>query len=385
MKRESVKQEGTGELVMSEDRTSILFSPIKLGALELPHRIVMAPLTRSRAGLGHAPTEMNATYYAQRAAAALIITEATHFSTQGIGYPSTPGVHTPEQIAGWREVTDAVHARGGHIFLQLWHVGRISHPSMQPNGELPVAPSSIAAAGELFTGKGMQKFVAPRALETNEIPGIVEGFRQGAVNAREAGFDGVEVHGANGYLLEQFLDDSTNTRTDEYGGSIENRARLLLEVMEAVTGVWTGGRVGVRLSPGGVFNTMHDSDPAATFGYVARELNRFDLAYLHIIEPEGGIAVNGAQTSPTTYLRSIFENKIITAAGYDKEKAERVLAAGDADLVAFGKLFIANPDLPERFRTNAPLNPPDVSSFYGGDARGYIDYPALEKQHAQHA
>ncbi|MBA3438871.1 MAG: alkene reductase [Pyrinomonadaceae bacterium] len=370
---------------MSNDNTSILFSQVKVGALELPHRIVMAPLTRSRAGEGLAPTEMNATYYAQRASAALIITEATHFSEQGIGYPLTPGVHTPEQIAGWRRITDAVHAKGGRIFLQLWHVGRISHPSLQRGGELPVAPSAIAADGEVFTYTGLQPFVTPRALETAEIPGIVEGFRQGAVNAREAGFDGVEIHGANGYLLNQFLEDSTNKRTDVYGGSPSNRARLLLEVVEAVTGVWGADRVGVRLSPGGIFNTMHDSDPAGTFGYVARELNCFRLAYLHIIEPVGGISVNGTPTSPTTYLRAIFEGKIITAGGYDKEKAERVLATGDADLVAFGKLFIANPDLPERFRTGVELNPPDTSSFYGGDARGYIDYPVLDQQHAQHA
>ncbi len=364
------------------DTTSILFSPITLGALQLPHRIVMAPLTRSRAGAGLAPAEMNATYYAQRASAALIITEATHFSAQGIGYPFTPGIETPEQIAGWRRVTDEVHAREGRIFLQLWHVGRISHPSMQPNGELPVAPSAVAAEGELFTYTGMQKFVTPRALETNEIPGIVAGFRQGAINAQTAGFDGVEIHSANGYLLDQFLEDTTNRRTDAYGGEIENRARLLLEVMEAATGVWGGDRVGVRLSPGGTFNTMGDSDPAQTFGYVARELNRFKLAYLHVVEPEGGIPVNGARVSAVKHLRSIFEGRIIAASGFDKQKAESVLAAGDADAIAFGKLFIANPDLPERFRTGAPLNPPDTASFYGGDARGYIDYPALETRAA---
>lgn len=370
---------------MKNRGTNILFSPVKVGALLLPHRIAMSPLTRSRAGAGLAPTEMNATYYAQRATAALIITEATHFSEQGIGYPHTPGIQTPEQIAGWRLVTDAVHARGGRIFLQLWHVGRISHPSMQRGGELPVGPSAIAAEGELFTYTGMHKFIAPRALETAELPGIVEGYRQGALNAKEAGFDGVEIHGANGYLLDQFLEDNTNQRTDEYGGTVENRARLLLEVVEAVADVWGADRVGLRLSPGGTFNSMNDSDPARTFGYVARELNRFGLAYLHIIEPEGGILVKGEQTSPTKYLRTIFEGKIITAAGYDQEKAERVLEAGDADLVAFGKLFIANPDLPERFRTNAPLNPPDTKTFYGGDARGYIDYPALDKEQTQHA
>lgn len=256
---------------------------------------------------------------------------------------------------------------------------------MQRGGELPVGPSAIAAEGELFTYTGMHKFIAPRALSTAELPGIVEGFRQGALNAKEAGFDGVEIHGANGYLLDQFLEDSTNKRTDEYGGPVENRARLLLEVVEAVADVWGADRVGLRLSPGGTFNTMKDSDPARTFGYVARELNRLRPAYLHIIEPVDGINVNGVQTSPTKYLRTIFEGKIITAAGYDKEKAERVIAANEADLVAFGKLFIANPDLPERFRTDAPLNPPDAKTFYGGDEHGYIDYPTLDKQQAQHA
>lgn len=367
---------------MNKDNTGILFAPIEVGALRLPHRIVMAPLTRNRAGEGLAPTEINATYYAQRASAALIITEATHFSEQGVGYPFTPGIHTPEQISGWRRVTEAVHQRGWRIFLQLWHVGRISHPSMQPAGQLPVAPSAVAAEGELFTYTGVHPFVTPRALEVNGIPGIVEGFRQGAANAHDAGFDGVEVHGANGYLLDQFLEDGTNKRTDEYGGSTGNRARLLLEVVEAVAGVWGGERVGVRLSPGGTFNSMHDSHPAQTFAFVAGELNRFGLAYLHVIEPEGGIIVHNTPTSPTAYLRSIFEGKIITAGGYDKEKAERVLAAGDADLVAFGKLFIANPDLPERFSTGTELNPPNPSSFYGGGARGYIDYPALDLQHA---
>ncbi len=365
---------------MVKNETKNLFTPVKLGAYELPHRIVMSPLTRSRAGAGLAPREMNATYYSQRASAALIITEATHVTPQGIGYPHTPGIGTPEQIAGWRKVTDAVHAAGGKIFLQLWHVGRISHPSMQEAGALPVAPSAIPAEGGLFTYEGMQKFVAPRALETSEIAGIVEYFRIGAENALAANFDGVEVHGANGYLLDQFLEDSTNRRTDEYGGTFENRARLLLEVVAAVTKVWGADKVGVRLSPAGTFNSMKDSDPARTFGYVAAQLGALDLAYLHVIEPADKEAykVDGESVSATKHLKSQFKGTIITAQGYDDETGNAVIARGDADLVAFGKLFIANPDLPLRFRLQVPLNKPDLPTFYSGDERGYTDYPALE-------
>ena len=361
-----------------------LLSPVKLGDYELANRMVMSPLTRSRAGLGLAPTEMNATYYAQRASAGLIVTEATHVTPQGVGYPNTPGVGTPEQIAGWRLVTDAVHRAGGKIFLQLWHVGRISHPLMQEGGALPIAPSAIPAEGELFTYEGMKPFVAPRALETDEIQSVVGYFRTGAQNALDAGFDGVEIHGANGYLLDQFLEDSTNKRTDEYGGSIENRARLLLEVVEAVTRIWGAGRVGVRLSPAGSFNSMKDSNPAATVGYVAEKLGRLNLAYLHVIEPADKEAykVDGAVVSATKHLGDLFGGMVITAQGYDYETGNAVIARGDADLVAFGKLFIANPDLPLRFRLQAPLNEPDPPTFYGGDARGYTDYPALELQTA---
>lgn len=361
-----------------------LLTPVKLGAYELPHRIVMSPLTRSRAGAGLAPTGMNATYYAQRASAALIITEATHVTPQGIGYTNTPGIGTPEQLAGWRQVTDAVHQAGGKIFLQLWHVGRISHPSMQEGNVLPVAPSAIAAEGELFTYEGMKPLIAPRALELEEIPGIIEYFRLGAENALAAGFDGIEVHGANGYLLDQFLEDSTNKRQDEYGGSVENRARLLLEVIEAVASVWGANKVGVRLSPGGTFNTMSDSDPAKTFGYVAGKLGEKKLAYLHVIEPAdvANYQVNGVTVSATKHLKSLFGGAVITAQGYTFETGNAVIANGDADLVAFGKLFLANPDLPERFRLNAPLNEPDVTTFYSGDERGYIDYPALELETA---
>ncbi len=356
-----------------------LLSPVRVGAYELRNRMVMSPLTRSRAGKGLAPTEMNATYYRQRAAAGLIVTEATFITPQGIGYPFTPGIGTPAQIEGWRRVTQAVHAEGGKIFLQLWHVGRISHPSMQEDGQLPVAPSAIRAEGEILTYDGMKEFVAPRALETSEMPGIVEDFRTGAHNALAAGFDGVEVHGANGYLLDQFLEDSTNKRTDEYGGSVENRARLLLEVMRAVTEVWGRDKVGVRVSPGGTFNTMHDSNPAETFGYVATRLGELGIAYLHVIEPADTevYKVNGTSVSPTKHLKSLFEGTVITAQGYEFATGNAALARGDADLVAFGKLFIANPDLPRRFRLGAPLNEPDASTFYGGDERGYIDYPAL--------
>jgi len=356
-----------------------LFTPIKLGAYTLPNRIVMAPLTRNRAGEGNVPGQLNATYYEQRASAGLIISEATQVSPQGLGYPATPGIHSPEQIAGWRLVTDAVHQKGGKIFLQLWHVGRISHPSLLPNGELPVAPSAIAAKGEAMTYEGMKPYVTPRALETSEIPGIVEQYRQGAANAITAGFDGVEVHGANGYLLDQFLRDGTNKRTDEYGGSIENRARLHLEVTEAVVGVWGADKVGIRLSPSSTFNDMHDSNPEATFSYLIEQLNRFNLAYLHLIEPSEADTRHGGIAVPTKLLRPIFHGNLMTNGGFDRQKADEFLASGQADLISFGTTFIANPDLPERFKLNAPLNPADHTTFYGGAEKGYTDYPTLKE------
>ncbi|MBD2099644.1 alkene reductase [Leptolyngbya sp. FACHB-261] len=355
-----------------------LFSPIQLGAYTLPNRIVMAPLTRNRAGAGNVPGPMNVTYYTQRASAGLIITEASQVTPEGQGYPYTPGIHSAEQVAGWRTITDAVHAQGGRIFLQLWHVGRISHPSFQPDGALPVAPSAIAPEGTVYTFTGPQPYVTPRALETAEIPGIVGQFRQGAANALAAGFDGVEIHGANGYLIDQFLRDRTNHRTDEYGGSVENRARLLLEVTEAVVGVWGGNRVGVRLSPTSTFNDMSDSNPQATFSYAAEALNRFGLAYLHLLETSEQDIKHGGTSLPTSYFRPIFKGLLMVNWAYTKELAEAALSRGDADLVSFGKLFIANPDLPERFRLDAPLNEPDPSSFYGGDEKGYIDYPFLK-------
>ncbi|MBD2201938.1 alkene reductase [Calothrix sp. FACHB-1219] len=353
-----------------------LFSPYQLGNLELPNRIVMAPLTRQRAGQGNVPHELNATYYVQRASAGLIIAEATQISLQGQGYPNTPGIHSPEQVAGWKLVTDAVHQQGGRIFLQLWHVGRISHPDLQPNGELPIAPSAIAPQeGQALTFEGLKPFVTPRALETSEIPVIVEQYRQAAANALAAGFDGVEIHAANGYLIDQFLRDGTNQRTDEYGGSIENRVRFLREIVEAVTSVWDSKRVGVRLSPSGTFNDMRDSNPLETFGYIAQVLSQFDLAYLHLIESTDADIRHGGTAVPTDYLREMYTGTLIVCGGYTAEKGNAVLANQQADLIAFGSLFIANPDLPRRLALNAPLNQPIPESFYGGGEKGYTDYP----------
>jgi len=357
--------------------TKTLLKPARLGPNTLKNRVVMAPLTRNRAGEGNVPQAMNVEYYAQRASAGLIITEGSQVSPQGIGYPGTPGIHTPEQVKGWQKITKAVRDMGGHIFLQLWHVGRISHPSLQEDGELPVAPSAIRPQGEVFTQEGLKSFVTPRGLETGEIPGVVGQFRRAAENAMMAGFDGVEIHAANGYLLDQFLRDSTNFRTDRYGGSRVNRMRLLNEVTEIVAGVWGADRVGVRLSPVNSFNDISDTDPEATFGFVARELNRFGLAYLHVVETDdmtGGSATDGYDTRA---VRDNFAGVYIANGGYDQDRAEEALASGAADLVAFGKPFIANPDLPERFRRGAPLNKADPETFYGGDARGYTDYPAL--------
>ncbi|MDF5712628.1 MAG: alkene reductase [Rhizonema sp. NSF051] len=356
-----------------------LLFPYQLGNLKLPNRTIMAPLTRNRAGEGNVPYQLNVTYYVQRATAGLIITEATQVSPQGLGYPNTPGIHSPEQIAGWKLVTDAVHREGGRIFLQLWHVGRISHPDLQPEGALPVAPSAIKPSGEAMTYEGMKPFVTPRALDTSEIPGIVEQFRKGAENALEAGFDGVEIHSANGYLIDQFLRDGTNQRTDKYGGSIENRARLLLEITEAVIDVWGAKRVGVRLSPSGTYNDMHDSYPQETFGYTGMALNQFDLAYLHLLEPSEADLRHGGNPIPTNYFRPMYQGTLMVNWDYDQAKANAILAKGDADLVSFGKLFIANPDLPKRFELNAPLNQPDPATFYGGTDKGYIDYPFLSQ------
>jgi N-ethylmaleimide reductase len=357
--------------------TADLFSPFQLGPLQLPNRVVMAPMTRNRAGPGNAPGPLNATYYAQRASAALIVSEATQISPQGLGYPGTPGIHSAEQIAGWKGVTDAVHAAGGRIFLQLWHVGRISHPSLQPDGKLPVAPSAMAPAGQAMTFDGMKPFVTPRALDIQEIAGIVEDYRRAARNARNAGFDGVELHGANGYLIDQFLRDGSNRRTDRYGGTAQNRARFLIEVMEAIVGEWGAERVGVRLSPTNPFNDMTDSNPAATFATVIGELNRFGLAYLHVVEPATGDPLAAGEAPDIRFFRHRWRGALIGNKGYDLARANAAIQAGWADLVSFAVLFLANPDLPIRFRRGGPFNPPDRKTFYGGTAAGYTDYPSI--------
>ncbi|MFM8445195.1 MAG: alkene reductase [Methylococcus sp.] len=368
-----------------------LFSRYELGPHRLNNRIVMAPLTRSRSKQpGNIPSQLNAFYYAQRASAGLIISEATQISQQGQGYAWTPGIYTPEQIEGWRLVAKSVHDAGGLMFMQLWHVGRISHPALQPENALPVAPSAIAPSGMAFitNEKGEPEFapfVTPRALETAELPGIVNQYAQAARNALAAGLDGVEVHSANGYLLDQFLNSTTNRRTDAYGGSIENRCRLLLEVVDAVAGVFGSERVGVRLSPLGTFNDMGDENPEALFAYVAEQLNARDLAYLHVVDPSHG----GHQTTETAdprgvaimqLIREHYLGTLIACGGYTLERAEASILAGQTDLVAFGRPFIANPDLPERFRTHAPLNTPDQATFYGGGVQGYVDYPTLKQQ-----
>ena len=354
-----------------------LLSSYPLGPYKLKNRMLMAPMTRNRAGRGNAPQPMNALYYGQRAGAGLIITEAAQVSPQGLGYPDMPGIYSPEQIGGWRLVTDLVHKRGGLIFLQLFHCGRISHPSLQPGGTAPVAPSAVRPKGEAMTYRGPSPFVEPRTLETEEIPGIIEQFRWGAENARMAGFDGVELHAANGYLLDQFLRDGSNQRTDQYGGSVENRARFLFEVTEAVVNVLGEGRVGVHVSPENPFNDIYDSNSELLFSYLAEGLNRYPLAYLHVVEIDlsNPSVFKGGLNSITRQLRKIFKGTYVTNGGYDRDRAERVLERGDADLVAFGRLFLANPDLPERFSKDVPLNDPDPSTFYGGDERGYTDYP----------
>jgi N-ethylmaleimide reductase len=354
-----------------------LFAPFRLGPLTLPNRAVMAPMTRNRAGPGNVPGPLAATYYAQRASAGLIVSEATQVSPQGLGYPGTPGIHSAEQTAGWKGVTDAVHGAGGRIFLQLWHVGRISHPALQPDGALPVAPSAIAPAGQAWTLDGMKPYVTPRALETAEIAGIVEDYGRGARNACQAGFDGVELHAANGYLVDQFLRDGANQRSDRYGGSAQNRARFLIEVTEALVGEWGADRVGVRLSPTNPFNSMTDSNPAATFSAAVGELNHLDLAYLHIVEPGPTDPVPAGETPDIRFFRKLWRGALIGNKGYDFERADAALRDGTADLISFAALFLANPDLPERFRRGGPFNTPDRKTFYGGVAAGYTDYPPL--------
>jgi N-ethylmaleimide reductase len=357
------------------DKPTHLLSPYRLRGIELKNRLVMSPMTRSRALAGEVQNPLAATYYAQRASAGLIVTEATQVSRQGVGYVRTPGIHSDAQVAGWRAVTEAVHRAGGKIFAQLWHVGRISHPDFH-DGALPVAPSAIAADGEVFTSRGRTKMVAPRALEANELPGIVAQFEKGARNAKTAGFDGVELHGANGYLLDQFLRDGTNARTDAYGGSIRNRARFPLEVTEAVVSVLGADRVGYKISPNGAFNSMSDSDPMATFSYLTEELEKLHIAYLHATEGVTGPMAPPAGTKRAApVLREKFSGTLILNGGYDAQSAEAAIARGEADLIAFGVPFLANPDLPARYAGRAPLNAPDQATFYAGEAKGYIDYP----------
>lgn len=355
---------------------SALFEPIDVGTLRLPNRIVMAPMTRSRANEWDAPHGMNAEYYAQRATAGLIITEASQISQQGKGYPRTPGIYSFRQIGGWQQVTKAVHSAGGRIFLQLWHVGRISHPTFQPDEGLPIAPSAIRPAGEIFTDGGLKPFVTPRAIDANEIPALIDQFKQAAINAKAAGFDGVEIHAANGYLIDQFLRDGTNRRTDSWGGPKENRARFLFEVIDAVNAIWESNRVGVRLSPCGSFNDMSDSNPISTFGYIVDQLSEYRLAYLHVVETR-------SVDFDWEDLRGRFKGIYMANEGYGFDGASLAVETGHADLVSFGAPFIANPDLVERFRIGGPLNDGHRPSFYGGDASGYLDYPTLVQQAAR--
>ena len=362
-----------------------LLSKLKLGNLELQNRIIMAPLTRMRSAQpGNIPQALNATYYEQRASAGLIFTEATQVSQQGQGYPGTPGIHTKEQIAGWKQVTDAVHHKGGKIFVQLWHVGRISHSSHQPDGKLPVAPSAIPAknSGTYTADWKPTEILTPRALEVHEIQSIIKDFNQAAHNAKEAGFDGVEVHMANGYLLDQFLHNGSNQRTDDYGGSVVNRIRFPLEVLDTVLQVWDKDQVGVRLSPYGTFNDMSDSDPVGLFNHLIEELNKREIAFIDMIEPRattagGDDTINDAAPSTSDLFKKKFNGIFISAGGYTPESAEQALEEHKADAIMFGRWFIANPDLPERIAKGAALNKYDRSTFYGGDEKGYTDYPFL--------
>jgi N-ethylmaleimide reductase len=375
MRRQSDEM-GIGTMTLD---ASILFSPFQLGDLHLNNRLVMAPLTRNRATKGtDAPNELNARYYRQRATAGLIISEATQISQQGQGYIWTPGIYTEAQIAGWTKVTDAVHQAGGRIFIQLWHVGRVSHVSLQPGGAKPVAPSAIAAKTKTFIESGFVETSEPRALTVEEIAGIVDDYRKAAENAKRAGFDGVEIHGANGYLIDQFLKDGTNRRTDHYGKTIENRARFALEVTDAILSVWDKNRVGIRLSPVSPANDAIDSNPAGTFGYLVRELSARKIAYIHVIE---GATGGPRDNVPFDFLalRKAFAGAYIANKAYTRDLAIETLQQNRADLIAFGKLFISNPDLVERLRKNAPLNAPKQESFYGGAGEGYTDYPTLDE------
>ena len=355
-----------------------LFTPFHLGDMALSNRVVMSAMTRTRAGEDGVPTELMRDYYVQRATAGLIVTECTQVSEQGHGIIRCPGIHREDQVAGWRRVTDAVHAAGGRIFCQIWHCGRVAHPDMR-GGEPPVAPSSIPAMGDFFLPSGRVDFPVPRELRLEEIPGIVTSFAAATRNARAAGFDGVELHGANGYLQDQFLQDGSNHRSDAYGGPVQNRARLMLETAEAMVGAWDAAHVGVRLSPSSYLYGVDDSDKRATFGYVIEKLSALDLAYLCLLEPNAKDAERGVQIEHVAEtFKPLVTVPLIVNTGFDKAKANTVLAAGGADLVAFGVPYIANLDLMRRFREDAPLNPPDPKTFYGVGPEGYTDYPALE-------
>ncbi len=354
------------------------------GAIAALNRVIMAPLTRMRAGADDVPGQFAAEYYSQRASAGLIVTEASQICPLGKGYPGTPGIYSDEQVAGWRRITSAVHAKGGKIVSQLWHVGRISHSSHHPKEGVPVAPSAIAPTGQVYTASWqLADYETPRALALNEIAGLIATYRHAATQAKAAGFDGVEVHAANGYLLDQFLQDGSNRRTDAYGGTVANRTRIVLEVLKAVIDVWGSERVGIRLSPYGTFNDMSDTDPLGLFTSMIEQLNPLKLAYLHMIEPRatnagGSDSVNEGAPSTAQLFREIFKGKLISAGGYQRETAEEAVTAGLADGIAFGRLFLANPDLPTRFETGAPLNRYDRNTFYGGGEKGYTDYPFLK-------
>ncbi|AEA68640.1 MULTISPECIES: alkene reductase [Pseudomonas] len=360
----------------------ILFTPYTLGDLTLSNRVVLAPLTRNRAGQGFVPSEFAATYYSQRASAGLLISEASQISQQGQGYQDTPGIYTQAQIDGWRTVTEAVHAKGGRIFLQLWHVGRVSHVDLQANGAAPVAPSALRPATKVFVNNSFEDVSEPRALDISELPGIVNDFRQAAANAIAAGFDGVEIHGANGYLLDQFIKDGANLRTDAYGGSIENRARLLLEVTAAVVDEVGANRTGLRISPVSPANGVSSSAPQAQFDYLVDQLNALDIVYLHVVE---GATGGPRDVAPFDFgaLRQRFKKTYIANNGYDLDLATSRLAEDKADLIAFGRPFIGNPDLVERLRTGSPLSAFNPATLYGGGATGYIDYPTLAESSTQ--
>jgi N-ethylmaleimide reductase len=352
-----------------------LFSPIQIGAIQLKNRMVMAPMTRSRANDDRSPNPLMAEYYSQRASAGLIIAEATQISEQAAGALNTPGIHTDRHIEGWRLVTDAVHAQGSKIFLQLWHTGRASHPSFQPNGATPVSTSAVTPADEIHTSTGKQPFVQPRALELDEIPAIIHTYAEATKRAQAAGFDGVEIHAANGYLIDQFLRDGVNQRTDAYGGSIANRLRFMLEVTEAVVNAWSADRVGIRLSPKNPYLDMHDSDPNPLFTAAASALNQFNLAYLHIAEGVPGQFLAGNDEPATPMMRDVYQGLVMVNGGYDFETGTAAIASGAADAIAYGMTFLANPDLLERYQSNAPLNQPNPATIYAQGATGYTDYP----------